>query len=69
MDLRTLAQPSSRFAGDHGEPDPVTRAAIAKAVDQPGYIRALVALCTFLIHMFLGIPWWGFLMQHGMLQS
>ena len=46
MDLRTLAQPSSRFAGDHGEPDPVTRAAIAKAVDQPGYIRALVALCT-----------------------
>jgi DASS family divalent anion:Na+ symporter len=31
-------------------------------------IGTVVALCTFLIHMFLGIPWWGFLMQHGMLQ-
>ncbi len=46
MDLRTLAQPNSRFAGDHGEADPVARAAIANAVDQPGYIRAIVALCT-----------------------
>ena len=46
MDLRTLAQPSSRFAGDRGEPDPVTRAALAKATDQPGYVRAIVALCT-----------------------
>ena len=46
MDLRTLAQPSSRFAGDRGEADPVTRAAIARVVDQQGYIRALVALCT-----------------------
>ncbi|MFT3887179.1 MAG: SseB family protein [Arachnia sp.] len=46
MDLRTLAQPSSRFAGDHGEADPLTRAALARAVDQTGYIRAIVALCT-----------------------
>ncbi|MBK7821494.1 MAG: SseB family protein [Tessaracoccus sp.] len=46
MDLRTLAQPSSRFAGDHGEPDPVTRTALANAVDQQGYVRAIVALCT-----------------------
>ena len=45
-DLRTLAQPNSRFSGDDGAPDPVTRAAIAGARDQKGYIRALVALCT-----------------------
>lgn len=46
MDLRTLAQPSSRFAGDHGEADPLTRAAIAKVTDQASYLRALVALCS-----------------------
>lgn len=45
-DLRTLAQPNSRFSGDDGSPDPLTRDAIANARDQVGYIRALVALCT-----------------------
>lgn len=46
VELRSLAQPNSRFAGDDGAPDPLTRAAIAKADTQAGYIRALVALCT-----------------------
>lgn len=46
MDLRTLAQPSSRFAGDHGHADPLTREAIAKVSDQTSYIRALVLLCS-----------------------
>lgn len=41
-----LAQPSAAFAGDHGEADPQVREAIAKATDQKGYLRALVALCT-----------------------
>ena len=43
---RTLAQPSARFAGDDGAPDPLVRRAIAQAVDQTGYARALVALCA-----------------------
>lgn len=46
MDLRTLAQPSSRFSGDHGEADPLTRDAIARVDDHTSYIRALVALCS-----------------------
>ena len=46
MDLRTLAQPSSRFAGDHGEADPLTREALARVEDPTSYIRALVALCS-----------------------
>ena len=29
---RTLAQPSARFAGDDGAPDPLVRRAIAQAV-------------------------------------
>ncbi|GAA1397319.1 SseB family protein [Luteococcus peritonei] len=41
-----LAQPSAAFAGDHGDPDPTVRAAIAAAQDQVGYLRALAALCT-----------------------
>lgn len=45
-DLRSLAQPNSRFAGDDGSPDPLVRAAMARADTQAGYIRALVALCT-----------------------
>ncbi|MCG6568660.1 SseB family protein [Tessaracoccus sp. ZS01] len=46
VELRSLAQPNSRFAGDDGAADPLTRAAIARAQDHNGYIRALVALCT-----------------------
>lgn len=45
-ELRSLAQPNSRFAGDDGAPDPVTRAAIARVADHKSYIRAIVALCT-----------------------
>lgn len=43
---RTLGEPSARFAGDDGTPDPVTRSIIAGVRDQHSYIRALVALCT-----------------------
>lgn len=45
-ELRSLAQPSARFAGDDGAPDPLTRAAIARADDRTGYTRAIVALCS-----------------------
>lgn len=45
-ELRALAQPSSRFAGDDGSPDPITREALAKVSDHTSYVRALVALCT-----------------------
>ena len=45
-DLRSLAQPNARFAGDDGAPDPLTRAAIARVRDHTSYIRAIVALCT-----------------------
>ncbi|SHJ55937.1 SseB protein N-terminal domain-containing protein [Tessaracoccus bendigoensis DSM 12906] len=45
-ELRSLAQPGSRFAGDDGAPDAVTRQAIAKVCDHTSYIRAIVALCT-----------------------
>lgn len=41
-----LAQPSARFDGDTGEPDPLTRQALAAVTDHTTYIRALVALCT-----------------------
>lgn len=45
-ELRSLAQPSARFAGDDGAPDPVVRSAIERATEQAGYARALVALCA-----------------------
>lgn len=45
-ELRALAQPSSRFAGDDGSPDPITREALAKVHDHTSYIRGIVALCT-----------------------
>lgn len=45
-ELRSLAQPSARFAGDDGAPDPLTRQAIARAADQTGYARAIIALCS-----------------------
>ncbi|MEL4357112.1 MULTISPECIES: SseB family protein [unclassified Luteococcus] len=41
-----LAQPNPAFQGDHGEPDPQVRQAIAAATDQLGYLRAIVRLCT-----------------------
>lgn len=44
--LRSLAQPSVRFAGDVGAADPLVRQALAAAGEQAGYVRALVALCT-----------------------
>lgn len=46
LELRSLAQPSSRFAGDDGAPDPVVRSAVERATGQAGYARALVALCA-----------------------
>lgn len=47
MDLsHRLAQPSARFTGDDGAPDPITRAVVAGVYDHTSYIRALVALCT-----------------------
>ncbi len=44
--LHRLAQPSARFAGDRGEADALTRDVIARASDNVGYLRAVVALCT-----------------------
>lgn len=44
--LSALAQPSARFAGDHGEPDELTRQAISRVEDTISYLRALVVLCT-----------------------
>lgn len=46
---RTLAQPSARWLGDTGAPDPVVRAALARAAaDEPdphtAYLRAVAAL-------------------------
>ncbi|WP_420176933.1 SseB family protein [Luteococcus sp. OSA5] len=41
-----MAQPSAAFAGDHGEPDPQVRAAIAAVGGQLGYLRAVAALCA-----------------------
>lgn len=47
MDLsHRLAQPSARFVGDDGSPDPLTRAIVRGVNDQLSYVRALVALCT-----------------------
>ena len=45
-DLSRLAQPSARFGGDRGQADELVRSAIARADDNIGYSRALVALCT-----------------------
>lgn len=44
--MRTLSNPGARFADDHGEADPITRAALARVDDHKSYVRALVALCT-----------------------
>lgn len=44
--VHRLAQPSARFAGDLGQADALTRDAIARASDNVGYLRAVVALCT-----------------------
>ncbi|MHA6511448.1 SseB family protein [Tessaracoccus sp. Z1128] len=44
--LRSLAQPNARFAGDDGAADPLVRGAIARATGHEGYARALVALCA-----------------------
>ncbi|HMR47957.1 MAG TPA: SseB family protein [Arachnia sp.] len=44
--LRSLAQPSARFAGDTGVADPLTRRALAGVSDQTSYVRAIVALCA-----------------------
>ncbi|MGO1384623.1 MAG: SseB family protein [Arachnia sp.] len=41
-----LAQPSTRFLGDDGSPDPLVRVALAAVTDQVSYSRAVVALCT-----------------------
>lgn len=47
QELRSLAQPNSRFAGDDGAPDPIVRAAIARSDgDTLAYLRAVVALCS-----------------------
>lgn len=43
---RHLAQPSQRFLGDDGSPDPVVRESLASVVDQVSYSRALAALCS-----------------------
>ncbi|WP_296140915.1 SseB family protein [uncultured Tessaracoccus sp.] len=44
--MSKLANPSARFRDDHGDADPITRAAIAKVTDERSYARALVALCS-----------------------
>ncbi len=43
---RHLAQPSTRFLGDDGSPDPLVRSALAAVTDQVSYSRAVVALCA-----------------------
>ena len=43
---RHLAQPSTRFLGDDGSPDPLVRAAMAAVTDSVSYSRAVVALCA-----------------------
>lgn len=43
---RHLAQPSTRFLGDDGSPDPLVRGALAAVTDQVSYSRAVVALCA-----------------------
>ncbi len=45
--MRQLGSPNQAFAGDHGDPDPVVRAALAGAADEPaGYLGAVAALCV-----------------------
>ncbi|MFV0427903.1 MAG: SseB family protein [Arachnia sp.] len=46
MHSHRLIQPSGRFAGDQGAPDPLVREILGKAADPAGYVRAIVALCT-----------------------
>lgn len=44
--MRQLGSPNQAFAGDHGDPDPQVRAALAAVADDPvGYLRAVAALC------------------------
>lgn len=43
---RHLTQPSTRFLGDDGSPDPLVRAALAAVTGQVSYSRAVVALCA-----------------------
>jgi len=43
---RHLAQPSNRFLGDDGNPDPLVRGALAAVTGQVSYSRAVVALCA-----------------------
>lgn len=46
QELRRLAQPNARFAGDDGSPDAIVRDALARAgSDAVSYLRAVVALC------------------------
>lgn len=43
--MRTLANPGAAFAGDHGDPDPQVRGALADASTPDAYARAVAALC------------------------
>ncbi len=43
---RHLVQPSTRFLGDDGSPDPLVRSALAAVTEQVSYSRAVVALCA-----------------------
>ncbi len=42
--MRTLANPGAAFAGDHGDPDPAVRGALANATSADAYARAVAAL-------------------------
>lgn len=42
--MRTLGQPNPAWAGDHGDPDPAVRRALAAQNQEHGYLRAIVAL-------------------------
>jgi hypothetical protein len=46
--VKTLGQPNAAWAGDHGQPDPVVRAALAAAADlnQERYLTAVATLCA-----------------------
>ncbi len=44
--VRHLAQPSTRFLGDDGSPDPLVRGALATVSDPVSYSRAVVSLCA-----------------------
>lgn len=45
--MRQLGSPNQAFAGDHGDADPLVRAALTAVADDPaGYARAVAALCV-----------------------